>query len=129
MLTQIHLKGKRFSGRGVKLRALDPLECEDVFTSAAKVAGKEATFIELHAIASRNGVKRFVAEITEPVDTIDEKTKWKKVSMEYMDEHFQTVFTPKDIVVLEKMYRDFHDVSQDEVDAIVGKAIPVASED
>ena len=39
------------------------------------------------------------------------------------------LFTPKDVEILEALYRKFHEVSLADVDAIMGKALPVASSD
>lgn len=127
MIQQIHLKGKWHSKRVVQVRMLDAFEVEDNLTQAAKLLGKSAEFFEIKKTEWRNGVKRFLVSVSEPVDNPADATM-RKVNIADLDATFTELFTSKDQQVLEAMYRDFHEVSAEEVDAIVGKAIPVASE-
>ena len=126
MLTQLHLKGKGFSGRAVRLRELAPAEVEANLTAAAKLAGKEAGPLEIKKIEWRNAVKMMIVEFTEPcADPMADGVKWRKVSpgmLEDMGEYFKA----KDVALLEHFYRDQNEVLQDEVDDILGKALPVA---
>lgn len=127
--TQYHLQGKGFSGRAVRLRELDPAEVESNLTNAARVAGKDASIIELKKIEWRNGVKLMVSEFTEPCpDPFAEGVKWKKATPEMLED-LGKYFRTKDVLALEAYYREFHEVMPGELDAISGKAVPVASED
>lgn len=126
MKFQIHLKGKHHSGRGVRYVALDPDAHEAVLVGAAKVVSPEATILELKKIEWRNGVKCFVVEVTEPTE--DPLTaKWRKVTPGDLEDLSQ-YFTAKDVVVLQALYRELHEVDPAEVEAIVGKALPVSED-
>ncbi len=124
--TQYHLTGKGFSGRAVRVRELTTSEVEENLTQAAKFVSSDASLLELKKVEWRNGVKRFVESVTEP--TTDPMTaKWKKVSC--MDlEDLGKYFKAKDQLALEAIYREFHEVVPSELEAITGKALPVASE-
>lgn len=126
-LMQYHLSGKKMSGRVVRTKPLDPVTAEKVLSAAAKIVGKDATVIELKKCEWRLGVKAFIAEFSEPTKdpaTLTAK-QWKKVAADTLDD-MGALFTARDCMVLEALYRDEHEVSQDEVDAIVGKALPVS---
>lgn len=127
MIQQVHLKGKYHSKRVVHVRMLDAFEVEDNLTQAAKLLGKSAEYFEIKKTEWRNGVKRFILAVSDPVDTVAE-AKMRKVNIADLDATFSDLFTAKDQQVLEAMYREFHEVSVDEVDAIVGKALPVSSD-
>ncbi len=123
---QYHLKGKGFSGRAVRCRELDPLEVEENLTSAAKLVSQDASLIELKKVEWRNGVKRMVTEITEPCeDPFDPAVKWKKVSAGAMEDLAQ-FFRAKDLLALEAIYREYHEVIPAELEAITGKAVPLS---
>lgn len=129
MKTQYHLQGKGFSGRAVRLRELGPNEVEANLAAAARIAGKDASIIELKKIEWRNGVKLMVAEFTEPcTDPFAEGVKWKKATPEMLED-LGKYFRTKDVLALEAYFREYHEVIPSELDAISGKAIPVASED
>ena len=122
---QYHLRGKGHSGRAVRVEALPSHEVEDLLTTAAKLAGLEATPVEIKKIEWRNGTKSCVKFFTEPCeDPLAEGTKWKKATQESLDS-LAEFFTAKDCQVLESLYRDYHEVTQKELEAITGKALPV----
>lgn len=126
MLQQVHLTGKWHSKRVVHVKMLDAFEVEDNLMQAAKLLGKNAEFLEIKKTEWRNGVKRFIVAVSEPVENAAD-AKVRPVNIADLDATFTELFTAKDQQVLEAMYRDFHEASVDEVDAIVGKALPVAS--
>ncbi len=124
-----HLSGKRHSGRAIKVRALDETSTQDNLAAAAKFAGPETTVLELRQKESRMGVKQFVIGISDPcADPMAADVKWKKVTPADFDEGLGKYFTAKDIVVLEALYREYHDVTKDELDKITGKALPVSED-
>lgn len=124
---QYHLKGKGFSGRAVICRELDPSEVEDNVTAAAKLVDKDATVIEFKKTEWRNGVKLMVVKFSEPcADPLAEGVKWKDNSAGLLDD-LGTYFTSKDVGVLQGIFRNFHEVSEDELNDIVGKALPVSA--
>lgn len=126
MQQQLHLKGRGFSGRGVRVRDLVPSEVEENLTSAAKLLSKDASIIELKKTEWRNGVKRMLTEITDPCeDPMAEGVKWKKFTPAMAD-CLDDFFRPKDVQLLEHLYRDANEVVASEVDDIVGKAVPLS---
>lgn len=127
---QYHLKGKGHSGRAVRIESLPTHEVEDNLTSAAKLAGPEATGVQIKKIEWRNGVKLLVKSYTEPCENpMAEGVKWKKASVAAFDEEgLAKYFTAKDCAVLESLYRDYHEVTPAELEAIVGKPLPVSAD-
>ncbi len=126
MHEQIHLKGKRMSGRGVRVRMLEPHEHGGILEAATKLVDNSAKIIELKKKEWRLGVKAFIVEFTAPCEEITKDTKWTKADPAEMDAQFDKIFAAKDVAVLEHMYREFHEVSEAEVEAIAGKALPVS---
>ncbi len=125
---QYHLKGKGHSGRAVRVEALPPHEAEDMLTSAAKLAGPEAGPLQIKKIEWRNGSKAFIKSYTDSCeDPLAEGVKWKKPTPGQFDE-MASYFTSKDCQVLEALYRDYHEVTQVELEAITGKALPVSGD-
>lgn len=124
-----HLKGKRMCGRAVRVEAIDSADIDANLTAAAKLAGKEATVLEIKKIEWRNGVKLLVKEISEPCEDVFklEAKQWKKVTPGLLDD-LRGYFGAKDMQFLEALFREYHDIDQAELDAIMGKAVPVASE-
>jgi len=120
------LKGKGFSGRAVRVRELDPLDVEKNLTAAAKTVGANATVIELKKTEWRNGVKLMIAELSEPCeDPLAANVKWKKVDLATLED-LGSLFKVKDVLALEQIYRESYEVTQTDLDAITGKALPVA---
>ena len=107
---------------------LESFEVDENLTAAAKLMGKSAEFFEIKKTEWRNGVKKFLVAVSEPTDDPMTAT-FKKVDHSTLDELYPKIFTAKDAQILEGLYRDFHEVSSDDLEAIVGKALPVSSED
>lgn len=126
--SQYHLKGKGFSGRAVRLKELSPSEVEANLTSTAKTLSGDASIIELKKSEWRNGVKLMIVSFTEPCeDPFAEGVKWRKATggmLEDLGEYFKA----KDVLALEAVYREFHEVIPSELEAITGKALPFQSE-
>lgn len=126
MIQQIHLIGKYHSKRVVQVRMLDSFEVEDNLTSAAKMLGKGVEYFEVKKAEWRNGVKKFIVAYSAPMDKAEGDIKFTKADQGTMDGEYTKLFTSKDTQVLEGVYRDFHEVSQEDIDAIMGKALPVS---
>ncbi len=125
---QYHLKGKGHSGRAVRVEALPAHEAEDMLTGAAKLAGEGATGLQIKKIEWRNGTKIFIKSYTDPCENpLAEGVKWKKPTPGQFDE-MASYFTAKDCQVLESLYRDYHEVTQAELEAITGKPLPVSGD-
>ncbi len=126
MLTQFHLTGKGYSGRAVRVRELSPEEVEENLTNAAKLAGEEATIIQLKKLEWRKGSQSCLVEFSEVcTDPMAEGLKWIKVTQSHLD-NFGKYFKAKDQLSLEAIYRENHEVTQSELDEITKKGLPVA---
>lgn len=129
MLEQFHLTGKRHSGRAVRVEALDDVSVSENLTNAAKQVSGEATIVELRTIEKRLGLQLFIKEISEPTkNPLDPSLKWTKVNAASFEDGLSTFFTAKDVQVLEAIYRDFHEITKDELEMIMGKGMVVASD-
>ncbi len=125
---QYHLKGRGHSGRAVRVEELPTHEVEAMLTSAAKLAGPDATPIEIKKIEWRNGTKVFIKSYTDACENpLAEGVKWKKPTPGQFDT-MADFFTAKDCQVLESLYREYHEVTQKELDDIVGKVLPVSED-
>ncbi|WP_438029016.1 hypothetical protein [Sorangium sp. So ce233] len=131
---QYHLKGKGFSGRGVRLRQLDQPELDAAFLSAAKVAGAEASMADIRVREQHDCVLRMILEVTEKRDleTLD-GAAWRKVTHQELEDEegshrFSKLFTAKDTAFLRRMYREWHNLSEAEAEAIAGNGLPVSAD-
>lgn len=90
--------------------------------------GADAIYPELKKREWAIGIKQFIREMSEPcTDPLDPKVKWKKMDVSCYDEGLAKYFTVKDVLTIEAIYREYHDVTKDELDAITGKAIQVSA--
>ncbi len=128
MARQFHLKGRGFSGRAIRVKPLDPDVSERNLLAAAKLAGEEASGLEIKKIEWRNGMKQFITHFSEKcADPLAEGVKWRKVEPGQLD-IMGEFFTTKDIQFIEAQFRDYHEVMPAEVADIVGKAIDLAED-
>lgn len=94
--------------------------------AVAKIVSKEASVMEFKKVEWRNGVKRMISEISDPCDDpFADGVKWKKVTLPQLED-LGTFFKAKDVQALEAIYRDYHEMVPSEIEAIVGKAVPVS---
>lgn len=124
MKKQLHLKGRGFSGRAVRVEPLDPNVAENNLLASAKLAGPEASGLEIKKVEWRNGIKQFVVEYSDACDDMLKAT-FRKVRPGELDD-LAAVFTTKDIQALESIFRDYHEVMPSEVADIVGGAIDLS---
>lgn len=125
----LHLKGLHCSGRAVKFQPLDPDERDAILLLAAKEVGADGTMIDLKRMEWKYGVHKMIKQVSvEPVDgdPNDPSVKWKKHTPETMDQEYSKLFTAKDHALLTAAFRVYHEVSDQEVNAIVGKALTVS---
>lgn len=128
-LLQIHLKAKGMSQRGVRLRILGYSEVCQCQNDAAKMVGKDAAFTEFRNAYHAEALRRFIAEVSEPEEQLTEVTKWRKVSAADLTNptgplYLETLFSVRELAVLEQIFRTEHEVTQEELDIITGKAQP-----
>jgi len=125
---QLHLKGTGLSGRVVRYKTLSAGEVDQLTLDAAKSIGEAGTFLELRKAEWREGTRRMLVGVSEPVDTM-EGVKVRKVQPVDLDgDNYDDLFTPRDHSVLVGLYRALHEVTQEEITAIMGKALPVSED-
>lgn len=124
----VHLSGFRCSGRAVRFVPLDPAEHEAVQLLATKDIEPSASMLDLKRIEWRLGVHQMIKQVsTEPVtDPNGADVKWRKVTPQVLDETYKDLFTAKDHQLLVALYRQYHDVSDEEIKAISGKVQTVS---
>jgi len=124
---QVHLKGKFHSGRAVRIKEMTAGEVEKNSRDSALVAGS-GSILSVKQAEWRSGAKAFIVEYTkEPVEDVTAVgAEWVKASPLSFLEKFDKLFTAKDIAVLEQLFRDMHEVSEDAVNDILGKALTVS---
>lgn len=125
---QFHLNAPACSGRGVRIKLLSPDETNQLMLDAAKILGSEGTMVELKKLEWSMGVRQMICSVTVQKglkDVMGEDVSWKDYDRQLMDQEYKKLFGPKDDAILQALYRQYHEVSQAEVDAIAGKALPV----
>lgn len=125
---QIHLSGFGHSGRGVRVRQLEPEMVHECEAAAAAAIGKEGSALAYRQATLDEGVARMVKEVTEaPVigarSLRDADVSWRAVTLQEMKHALSSIFTSKDVAMLESLYSRLHEVSQAAVEEIMGKAL------
>lgn len=129
-----HLKGNRFSGRGIKLRDLDPGEVSKARLHAAQECGKGASAFEIEARRRIECVYRMLVEVTEKRDLSTlEGAKWVPVTQEQLEEpdgkmSFAKLFTAKDFATINYLCSKLIDVGDEEIEAIEGGVLTVSGD-
>jgi hypothetical protein len=126
---QVFLDGKNCSGRGVRFRDLDPTEVEQITIDAGKGLTTDASMLELRKTEWRLGSRRMITAVTEgkALKEADLPTaKWIDVNEQYLDAHYTSLFTAKDNALLTALYREYHEINEDELDAISKKVLTVS---
>lgn len=130
-MKQLLLNAKGCSGRGVRMRVLDPTTRAAVKAESAKDLNKDSTFAEWEAKDAVMGVVATVLEMTEragfakPSELRAEDVVWKKLSPDDLTDHMMEYFNAKDLDALTKSFRALHDVTAKEVEDILGEALDV----
>lgn len=134
-MIQVHLSGKRCSGRGVRFRELSASEVEENAENAAKVALDPTAKINANAAMDlkkaewRMGSKRMVVAVTKKEGLKDlSGAEWMPLTQAELDADWAKYFNAKDSAMLQALYREYHEISDEEIEAVVGKAV-VVSED
>lgn len=135
---RVLLKGAGLSGRGIQFRMLNPEEKRNVDLDAAKTGGKDANQVLIHEVRTRDGMARMLMEVTDEagLESFDDPRglTWHKLTLAELnnptsDYYLQNkeLFTTRDLEFIEAIYNTLHNVPQTEFDAIMGKALKVAS--
>lgn len=120
------------TGRGLKFRGLPPREHDTLMTEAGKLVGKDSSMIELKRKEWSLGVQKFIHSVTveDGFKTSDdlraEAVKWRRVTEQDLDSNFDEWFDAKDYAMMLDLFRQHHEISQDEVAAISGKVLEVS---
>lgn len=120
-----------FSGRGVRMRMLDPDEKDLAAECAARDAGEDGTNIKYNQLRARESVHRALVEVTTTGEITDLATaSWKKVTQLDLESggpmSASSLFTAKDLDFLVRWFRDNHDATAADYEAIMGEALEVA---
>jgi hypothetical protein len=128
----VHLKGFRCSGRAVRFVPLDPTELETVQLLATKEIDATSSVIDLKRHEWKLGVHQMIKQVSLTADpTMDPNghdLKWKKVTPAVLDSEYKELFTAKDHQLLVALYRQYHDVTDEEIRAISGKVQTVSGD-
>lgn len=133
-MKQICLSAKGCSGRGVRMRTLDPIARQTIKDETGKALGPDATVAQWMAKEAVQGLVATVLEVTEKSGYAGAKALvstdvvWKKVSADYLTDHLADFFNAKDLDALVKMFRKLHDVEASEVDDMLGEALDVTAD-
>lgn len=123
----VHLTGFKCSKRAVRFEMLDPDMRENIAALAAKEAGPDTSMIEYKRNEWKLGVHQMIRQVSEPCDDpLDSKVRWKKYTAETLDEAYKELFTSKDHQILVSLFRQYHDVSDEEIKSIQGKVLTVS---
>jgi hypothetical protein len=123
-------KTPQHSGRGVRFEMLSPTDRDAALVSAAMLAGGDK--IKLTLFRQREGVKRMLRSVTKrkglsPEALVDPETEWMPVDHALLESDYDKLFTCRDDEVLAWFYRQYHEPSAEEVEAIAKKVRPVSS--
>lgn len=131
---QLLLKGTYSSRRGVRMRMIDPDEKDRAATNAAKAMGKEATGAEYNGAVERQILLSAIVAVTREggldsqsvMTSAWEPMDFAKLELEGSDYQYKRIFTAKDDSLLIAISRRMHGATGEEVEEILGEAIPIS---
>ena len=123
-------RAPQHSGRGVRFELLSPTERDAALVTAAMLAGDDR--VKLALLRQREGVKRMLRAVTKKTglsdaDLLDPQTEWTPVSHALLESDYDKLFTTRDDEVLAWFYREYHEPSAKDVEAIAKKTRMVSS--
>jgi hypothetical protein len=124
----VHLNATKCSGRAVRFVPLTPSEHEAVQMLATKEIDPTQSMIDLRRLEWKYGVHQMIKQVSveSVADPNGADVKWKKVTPAILDETFNSLFTAKDHQLLTALYRQYHDVTEEELKMISGKVQTVS---
>ena len=125
---QVHLVGRGWSGRAVRVETLTSTQIEANEVIAASETTKDSIVMEYQNKIERLGMEVMIKEISEPTAKGATPEGWKKVTPQDLALSMSKYFTAKDMSTLKALYRAEHSVSQAEVDAILESKINVLAD-
>lgn len=138
MAIQFLLNAKGCSGRGVRLRDIDPDMRDRISVDTAKLVGKDATVAEYGVAEARQLVVASISAVTKgAVKDADAlvalpESEWIPLDPQKLDAdptsatHYRNLFSAKEDSVISGIVRRVNTATADEVEAIMGKAIPLS---
>lgn len=132
---QFHLNADRMRGRGIRLRELPPIECDEAEDVAAREAGQGATVTRFRNLFTREAITRCIVAVTAPNQTVlNESTKWIELSLTELQlvggrYNFDKLFNHKEVSFLRDWFRQWHEVTISEMEILLGKPKPDRSTD
>ncbi len=131
---QIVLNKSNCSGRGVRLRTIGPNGRDAAAIDASKLVDENATGLEYSTRLNRELLKRSLVAVTDTtgLKSQDDLLKlkpgaWKTYEIGELETgKLDELFTSRDYVILMGIMRQLYDASQDDVNDIMGGALPVS---
>lgn len=137
---EVVLSAKGCSGRGVRFRELTAPEVDGLAVEAIKAIGSDATVAQFRIAETREGIVRMLTSVTRKGGltraTVRElrPADWQPLTeADLMNPNGELAYeklfrNSKDHAVLGALFAQYHKVSQSELDAIVGEALPVSGD-
>ena len=135
-----HLSGYASSGRGVKVRQLNPTEVDAAGVEAARSVGKDCLNVEYNQAKAKELVERMLVAVTKAtgLKSMDEvkalpASEWVPLTQAKLNDpegeyRFNKIFTARDDGLLCGITSRLHIARVDEVEAIMGKALMVSED-
>jgi len=104
---------------------------EAIREETAKGLVPTSTYAEWESKQTDVGVCAMIKSFTERIgfakqdDLLQEGVKWKAVTAEHLTDKRTEYFNTKDLDALGKIFKSLHDVTQKELDEILGEALDV----
>lgn len=124
---------KTGSKLGVRMRTLSYAQTRQVFEEAIRSVGAEGSMFAARATEGEEGVRTALVAVTKkPVkDAADllklDASDWTVLTNEHLSQvGLEKYFSTKDVAVLVGAYRKLHDVTDKELDDILGEAQAVS---
>jgi len=125
---QVHLKGKGYSGRGVRYRILKQSELDSNEVLAAKTLDDGYSKIEHQVEVSRLALSAMVTAYTDPGVKEPQTARWTSADKGYLERQWDAVFTTKDTAVLRNIFHTEHGVNEAELEAILKGKVEVLAD-
>jgi hypothetical protein len=142
LITQYHMHGEGLCGRAIRVRELSAAEIEENGVAAAGMVNADDKTMKLMQIEIREGVKLMLVAVSKKAGLKPEEVAklraadWEqlsllKLNMDDSSQYFYDNLFPrsKDHALLCRLFRRMHSPKESDIDAIVEKGCPVATEE
>ncbi len=136
LLTQVHLSAPGMCRRGVRVRTLMASEIHEIeqrvaarLAAKAKEDSRELTYVEVTNAVVTEAVKAMIHSYTAPVDDLQGAT-WTPANQLTLETQWLKLGfgRAKDQAILNRVYSHLHEVNKEDIQAILGKALPVTAD-